>query len=38
VTSGAGSDHVTVKVKTRFVGVRKTGIKFSTAIVTSDMA
>ena len=36
VTSGEGSDHVTVKVKTRFAGVRKTGIKFSTITVTSE--
>jgi hypothetical protein len=36
VTSGAGSDHVTVKVKTRFTGVRKTGIKFATVTTTSE--
>lgn len=36
VTSGEGSNHVTVKVKTRFAGVPKTGIKFSTVITTSE--
>jgi hypothetical protein len=36
VTSGAGSNHLTLKVKTRYVGVPKAGIKFATVMVTSE--
>lgn len=36
VMSGAGTEHVIVKVKTRFVGVPKTGVKFSTTVVTTE--
>jgi hypothetical protein len=36
VTSGEGSNHVTMNVKTRFVGVRKTGIKFSTVVAATE--
>jgi hypothetical protein len=36
VTSGSGTNRVTLKVKTRLVGVPKTGIKFITSTVTSE--
>jgi hypothetical protein len=36
VISGEGTNHVTVKVRTRFTGVRKTAIKFVTITTTSE--
>lgn len=36
VTAGEGTNHMTVKVKTRFVGMRKTAVQLSTATMTSE--
>jgi hypothetical protein len=36
VTAGEGTNQVTVKVKTRFVGMRKTAVQVFTVTMTSE--